>query len=164
VAQHVALRRPDLVRKLVVAGSAPGGVPGAAPLSDKVLGVMTKQEADENDLLFLFYREPSQPQDTTPRRGASGVRNRCHAPTRGDREDHGGAFEQVRSNLEAIKQPVLHANGIHDVMISAVASYVAVEHLDSAILLLYSDAGHGFPREMLLTGRSRFCACSKWVH
>ena len=29
-------------------------------------------------------------------------------------------------------------------MIPAVASYVAVQHLDDAALLLYSDAGHGF--------------------
>jgi pimeloyl-ACP methyl ester carboxylesterase len=50
----------------------------------------------------------------------------------------------VRASLEAIKQPVLYANGVHDVMIPAVASYVAVQHLDDAALLLYSDAGHGF--------------------
>ena len=37
-----------------------------------------------------------------------------------------------------------YAWAVHDVMVSAVTSYVAVEHLDSAILLLYSDAGHGF--------------------
>jgi pimeloyl-ACP methyl ester carboxylesterase len=53
-------------------------------------------------------------------------------------------FEQVRSNLQRIKQPVLYANGVHDVMIPALASYVAVQHLDSATLVLYSDAGHAF--------------------
>jgi pimeloyl-ACP methyl ester carboxylesterase len=54
-------------------------------------------------------------------------------------------FEQVRSNLRRIKQPVLYANGVHDVMIPALASYVPVQHLDSATLVLYSDAGHAFP-------------------
>ncbi len=53
-------------------------------------------------------------------------------------------FEQVRANLETIKQPVLYANGVHDVMVPALASYVAVQHLDSATLVLYSDAGHAF--------------------
>ena len=47
-------------------------------------------------------------------------------------------------SLEAIKQPVLYANGVHDVMIPAIASYVAVQHLDRATLVLYSDAGHAF--------------------
>jgi pimeloyl-ACP methyl ester carboxylesterase len=140
VAQHVALRRPELVRKLVVAGSAPGGVPGAAPLSDKVLGVMTKQEADENDLLSLFYPDT----DATRAAGFEHLANlKTRLAAEGPPVSETAAmrqleaigkimavpFEQVRSNLEAIKQPVLYANGIHDVMISAVASYVAVEHL-----------------------------------
>ncbi len=29
-------------------------------------------------------------------------------------------------------------------MVPALASYVAVQHLDSATLVLYSDAGHAF--------------------
>ena len=53
-------------------------------------------------------------------------------------------FDRVQSELESIKQPVLYANGVHDVMIPAIASYVAVQHLDSATLVLYSDAGHAF--------------------
>ena len=53
-------------------------------------------------------------------------------------------FEEVQSNLEAIKQPVLYANGMRDVMISAMASYAAVENLADGTLLLYGDAGHAF--------------------
>src|SRR5882757_11178226 len=56
VAQEVARRRPELVRKLVVAGSSPGGqVPGTPEFSEEVLRIMAKPEADENDLLYLFY-------------------------------------------------------------------------------------------------------------
>jgi pimeloyl-ACP methyl ester carboxylesterase len=37
VAQYVVLRRPELVRRLIVAGSSPGApVPGAPPMSQKV--------------------------------------------------------------------------------------------------------------------------------
>ena len=58
VAQEVALRRPELVRKLVVAGSAPGGrVPGMPDMSEEVLRIMANPDADENDLLYLFYPE-----------------------------------------------------------------------------------------------------------
>jgi pimeloyl-ACP methyl ester carboxylesterase len=52
-------------------------------------------------------------------------------------------FEQVQSNLQSIKHPVLYANGVQDALTPALASYVAVQHLDSATLVLYSDAGHG---------------------
>lgn len=156
VAQEVARRRPELVRKLVVAGSAPGGqIPGAPGLSEEVLRIMAKPEADADDLLYLFY-----PAADSAR--AAGYEHLAKVATRlsaggpavseqaamGQLTAIGQAmsvpFDIVQSNLEAIKQPVLYANGIHDVMISAVASYVAVQHLDSAILVLYSDAGHAF--------------------
>ncbi len=156
VAQEVARRRPELVRRLVVAGSAPGGqVPGAPGLSEEVLRIMAKPEADENDLLYLFYP------DTDSARAAgfehlANVSKRLAAggPAVSEKAAMGQLtalgqllsvpFDTVRSNLKTIKQPVLYANGMHDVMISALASYVAVQHLDSAILVLYSDAGHAF--------------------
>ncbi|WP_371583243.1 alpha/beta fold hydrolase [Streptomyces sp. NBC_01314] len=155
VAQHVALRRPDLVRKLVVAGSGPGPVPELPPLPEKVQAIMAKPDADADDMLYLFYPE-------TAAARAAGVEHLTKVSTRlaagGPAVSETAAvrqreaivkfmtvpFEQVRANLETIKQPVLYANGVHDVMVNALASYVAVQHLDSATLVLYSDAGHAF--------------------
>jgi pimeloyl-ACP methyl ester carboxylesterase len=156
VAQEVARRRPELVRKLVVAGSAPGGqIPGAPGLSEEVLRIMTKPEADADDLLYLFYPATDSARSTGVAHLAK-VSKRLRAGGPPVSEEAATAqlaaigqalsvpFDEVRSNLQAIKQPVLYANGVHDVMISALASYVAVQHLDSAILVLYSDAGHAF--------------------
>jgi pimeloyl-ACP methyl ester carboxylesterase len=116
---------------------------------------MTKPEADADDLLYLFY-------PATDAARAAGFEHFAKVSTRlsagGPAVSEKAAmaqlaaigqvlsvpFDTVQSNLEAIKQPVLYANGVHDVMISALASYVAVQHLDSAILVLYSDAGHAF--------------------
>ncbi len=157
VAQHVALRRPGLVRRLVVAGSSPTGtVPQAPALDERVLNIMYKPDGgDEDDVLYLFYPE-------TDAARASGREHFAHVSTRlaaggpGISEKAAAGFltavgkllevpfDQVRANLEAIKKPVLVANGVHDVMIPAVNSYVAVRHLDDAILVLYSDAGHAF--------------------
>ena len=53
-------------------------------------------------------------------------------------------WEQVVANLKKITLPVLYANGAHDVMIDAFASYAAVQELPNAKLVLYSDAGHAF--------------------
>jgi pimeloyl-ACP methyl ester carboxylesterase len=155
VAQHVALRRPELVRRLVVAGSGPGDVPDLPPLTERVLSIMAKPDADENDLLYLFYPDTDSARaagrqhlaNVTPRLAEGGPAVSETAAMR-QLDAIGKAwsvpFEQVRSNLQALKQPVLYANGMHDVMVSALASYVAVEHLDSAVLVLYSDAGHAF--------------------
>jgi pimeloyl-ACP methyl ester carboxylesterase len=156
VAQAVTHRRPDLVRRLVVAGSSPvGPVPGQPEMKAEVLEIMAKPEADENDLLYLFYP------DTEAAR-AHGREHLAHVSTRlsagcppVSEEAATGQllavgkilsvpFDEVRATLEGIKQPVLYANGVHDVMIPALASYVAVQHLDSATLVLYSDAGHAF--------------------
>ena len=156
VAQAVTNRRPDLVRKLVVAGSCPvGPVPGQPDMDQDVVAIMAKEESTADDLLFLFYPE-------TEAARTRGVDHLKHVSTRlaagGPQVSEAAAmgqltavaqilatpFDAVRASLEAIKQPVLYANGVHDVMIPAVASYVAVQHLDDATLLLYSDAGHGF--------------------
>ncbi|MCZ9343102.1 alpha/beta hydrolase, partial [Streptomyces sp. TRM76130] len=40
--------------------------------------------------------------------------------------------------------PVLAANGAHDVMIHAYATYAMSQRLPDAKVVLYSDAGHGF--------------------
>ena len=156
VAQEIARCRPELVRKLVVAGSAPGGqIPDAPGLSEDVLGIMTKAEADADDLLYLFYPATDSARAAgfdhlakVSRRLAAGgpavSQEAAMAQLAAIGQVSSVPFDKVRSNLEAIKQPVLYANGVHDVMISALASYVAVQHLDSAILVLYSDAGHAF--------------------
>lgn len=156
VAQAVTHRRPDLVRKLVVAGSAPvGPVPGQPDMEPRVLSIMAKPDADAEDLLYLFYPE-------TEAGRAAGLEHLAKVfvrlGTAGPPVSEEAAlgqlqavakilavpFDEARATLEAVKQPVLYANGVHDVMIPALASYVAVQHLQSATLVLYSDAGHGF--------------------
>ncbi|MEU6352686.1 alpha/beta hydrolase [Streptomyces sp. NPDC047072] len=156
VAQRVAVRRPELVRKLVVAGSGPAGwVPGAPPFSERVLGIMAKSDPDLEDMLYLFYPE-------TDAARAAGKEHFEHVATRlaagGPAVSEAAAqgmlaaagqlltapFDEVRAELEAIKQPVLYANGLNDVMIPAHNSYVAAQHLDHVTLVLYSGAGHAF--------------------
>ncbi|WP_405512435.1 alpha/beta fold hydrolase [Streptomyces canus] len=157
VAQRVALQRPELVRKFIVAGSSPTAwAPGAPPMSERVMGIMSKPDGgDTEDMLYLFYPE-------TDAARASGLSHLDHVSTRlaaggpGISAAAAGGqftavsalletpFEQVAAELETIKQPVLYANGVHDVMLPAFASFAAVQHLENATLVLYSDAGHAF--------------------
>lgn len=156
VAQAVTRRRPDVVRKLIVAGSGPGPVPGMTALAEDVLTIMAKPGGgDAEDMLYLFYPDNDAARASGHEHLAKvSTRLAADAPVVSEEAAMGQfiaagklmsiPFERVQSELESIKQPVLYANGVHDVMIPAIASYVAVQHLDSATLVLYSDAGHAF--------------------
>ncbi|GAA1671934.1 hypothetical protein GCM10009745_13300 [Kribbella yunnanensis] len=157
VAQYATRRSPALVRKLIVAGSSPGSpVPGAEPMSDKVRQIMAKPGGgDDEDILYLFFPETERGRaagrkhlDAVAPRLATGVSAISDAAGKGQlvavAKLQSIPFDQTQADLESIRQPVLYANGAQDTMLPALASYVAVQHLDSAVLVLYSDAGHGF--------------------
>ena len=57
VAQEVVLQRPDLIRKLVVAGSGSGSAPGMPAMPERVANIMLKPKSDLEDVLYLFYPE-----------------------------------------------------------------------------------------------------------
>lgn len=155
VAQGVTLMRPDLVRRIVIAGSGSGVAPGMPVMGERVMSIMNKPEADLEDMLYLFYPE-------TEAARAKGLEHfgKVNAAMPADapavsQEAAMGQFEAILTtlaapweaiveNLKTITQPVLYANGSHDVMIDALASYAAVEVLPNAKLVLYSDAGHAF--------------------
>ncbi|MBT2334984.1 alpha/beta hydrolase [Variovorax paradoxus] len=155
VAQEVVLQRPDLIRKLVVAGSGSGSAPGMPAMGQRVSDIMLKPDSDLEDVLYLFYPE-------TDAARAKGVEHFSkiaadmpqNAPVVTQEAAMGqlaaitatltAPWEQVAANLRKITLPVLYANGAHDVMIDAFASYAAVQVLPNAKLVLYSDAGHAF--------------------
>lgn len=157
VAQYVVLRRPELVRRLIVAGSSPGApVPGAPPMSQQVRQIMAKPGGGgDEDVLYLFFPETERGRAAgrahlakIAGRLATGVRAVSGAAGKGQlvavAKLQSLPFDQVRANLESYRLPVLYANGVQDVMIPALASYVAVQYIDGAVLVLYNDAGHGF--------------------
>jgi pimeloyl-ACP methyl ester carboxylesterase len=53
--QQLAVVRPDLVRRLIVASSGPGGVPGTPPSPPEVSQIAGKPENDDADFLFMFF-------------------------------------------------------------------------------------------------------------
>lgn len=156
VAHHVTMRRPDLVRKLIVAAGTPGGkVPGAPPVSETVRSILAKPEVTGEDMVQLFFPE------TDAGRAAghdylTRVAGRLAAagPSVSEQAAQGQLtaiatsaavpIEEVQANLRAIAHPVLYATGMQDAMIPALSSYHAVGYLPNAIMLAYSDAGHAF--------------------
>jgi pimeloyl-ACP methyl ester carboxylesterase len=151
VVQAATLLRPRLVRRLIVAGSTPGGVPDMPAPPDRVWQVAVKPVNEDEDFLYLFFPET----DAARQAGLASLRrldsrlNDSHAAV---------APETIQAQLAAISSvgtavwdrlheltlPVLVANGSHDIMISSFASYAMSQRLPNAKLILYSDAGHGF--------------------
>ena len=149
VAQQLALDFPDHVRRLIVAGSSPGGVPDGPQPHPKVREVMTRGANDEADFLFLFHPET----ETVVAKGRASLRRISGQAGRGPLTSAASALAQmkaiaawggVRDRLPNLVQPALVANGAHDVMLPAYRSYVLSQEAPHAKLILYPDAGHGF--------------------
>jgi len=155
VVQMVALARPGLVRRLIVAGSNPGKVPDAPGAPARTLDVMARSANDDEDYLYLFFPE-------TERARAAGIASLRRLDTRlassgADVSDSNGRAQlgaildwsaagnnTAWDRLESLTMPVLVANGAHDVMTSAYNSFAMSQRLPDAKVILYSDAGHGF--------------------
>jgi pimeloyl-ACP methyl ester carboxylesterase len=124
-------------------------------LSERVTTIMAKPDADVDDVLYLFYPENAHARelglqhlakvsDAMPKDAPEVSQEAALGQLQAITSALSVPWEQVVAGLESIRQPVLYANGAHDVMIHAFASYAAVQHLPNATLLLYSDAGHAF--------------------
>ncbi|SNT49302.1 Pimeloyl-ACP methyl ester carboxylesterase [Asanoa hainanensis] len=151
VSQGVALSRPKLVRRLVVAGSAPGGpVPDMPRMSARTWEVASKPDNVDEDFLYLFF-----PADDAGRE--SGLASLRRLDTRLAEAKAGVSPEtlagQIRAiatfggywdRVEELTQPILVANGAHDVMIDAWGSWAMSQKLPNTKLVIYGDAGHGF--------------------
>lgn len=153
VGQELAYRRPDLVRRLIIAGSGAGYVEGAN-LRPQAITVATRPTNTDADFLYLFFRD-------TPTSQAAG---QAHLARLRQRED---AFESLVSETTwkamlaagsdvgtpetsllnrapSLDKPVLVANGVEDIMIPTIQSYRLAEALPNARLIIYPDSGHAF--------------------
>lgn len=153
VVQAATLRRPDLVRRLIVAGSSPGGgVPGMPQPDPTIWQVATKPVNEDDDFLYLFFPD----NDPGHKLGLESLRrleDRALSP-----EHVPVSLETMQAQLAVIAStgssvwdrlgevtiPVLVANGAHDRMIDAYGTYAMAGRLPNAKAVLYSDAGHGF--------------------
>ena len=156
VAQRVALQRPELVRRIVLAGTGPGAGAGVLPSEPQVAPLRAAPVLDLDAFRVLFFseseaglqagddmwarihqrpnREPDVSRDTVEQQIAA-IRNWSGGVEGGD---------QAYAELEQITHPVLVANGNHDVMIPTVNSFILSQRLPNAELHIYPDAGHGF--------------------
>ncbi|HVK45059.1 MAG TPA: alpha/beta hydrolase [Micropruina sp.] len=151
VAQLVALQAPDLVRRMVLAGTGPRGGGGIWKMPFIVGGAYAKAIATRKDPRhFLFF-----PRTEEGKLAASAYFARLAERTRDlDRPiSRQAGLAQLRAitsgglhapdDLSAIKAPVLVANGDHDLMVASGHSADMASRLPDATLIFYPRSGHG---------------------
>jgi pimeloyl-ACP methyl ester carboxylesterase len=151
VAQMVALQRPELVRRMVLAGTGPRGGGGIWKMPFIVGGAYAKAFLARKDPRhFLFF-----PRSTEGKKAADDYFARLGERTRDlDRPISAQARRaQLRAitggglhaadDLSAIKAPVLVANGDKDLMVSSAHSADMARRLPDAKLVIYPSSGHG---------------------
>jgi pimeloyl-ACP methyl ester carboxylesterase len=152
VAQWVALSRPDIVRRLIVAGSKPGLVP-AAPAPDPEVGrVAGKPVNDADDLLYLFFppSEEGRAAGLASLERLAGAEDPATVSLRGVQAQSAAltswsaGTETAWERLEELTMPVLIAAGAQDRLMDAYNSYAMVRRLSNATPVIYGDAGHAF--------------------
>lgn len=151
VAQVVTLRAPDLVRRVVLAGTGPRGGGGIDKMATIVGGAYLKAALSRKDARnYLFF-----PRTPDGKRAAAAYFDRLAERTT-DRDTAislQARLAQLRAiiaggqatpdDLSAITQPVLVANGDHDVMVASEHSVDLANRLPNAKVVIYPDSGHG---------------------
>ncbi|MEU6231268.1 alpha/beta hydrolase, partial [Streptomyces sp. NPDC047042] len=149
--QEVALRHPQLVRKLLLIGTGLRG--GDQTMDPKVPEVATHPVPTVEDFLFLFFGRSKaaveagrafwerrhQRADQDPPSSPAVAQAQLEAATAYGQPLPG---ENPYAFLNAITQPTLVLNGTNDVMIASINSWHLVQNIPNAQLLIYSDAGH----------------------
>jgi pimeloyl-ACP methyl ester carboxylesterase len=154
VAQEIALIRPDLLRRVVLASSAPQGAAGMHGWAPEVIGAVGAPETNPQGYLEVFFAPT-----TTSREAGQQAAGRIFGKTTGQDEPTTWQTRQAQydavcawgipnhallQRVAAIELPVFVANGDSDPMILPRYSYLLAGLLPDARLTIYSDSAHGF--------------------
>jgi pimeloyl-ACP methyl ester carboxylesterase len=151
VAQVITLEHPELVRRVILAGTGPAGGGGIEKINRIAAAAYTKAALtlrDPRNYLF-FNRNPQG------KRAATDYMARLKERTK-DR-DKRISLQARRAQLRAIRaaglqephdlgkisQPVFVANGDNDVMVASSHSADLARRIPNAKLTIYPDSGHG---------------------
>jgi pimeloyl-ACP methyl ester carboxylesterase len=151
IAQLTAQQEPQLVRKMIIAGTGPAGGEGIEKVTrisylDTARGLLTRQDPKQ----FLFFTR-------TPNGRRAGKEFLARLEERTNDRDKAisiGSFraqlkaihrwgQQTPANLASIHQPVLVVNGESDKMVPTKNTVDLDRRLPNSQLVLYPDAGHG---------------------
>jgi pimeloyl-ACP methyl ester carboxylesterase len=155
VAQEITLTRPDLVRRVVLASSAPQGAAGMHGWAEDVIDAVGKRQGSPEGYLSVFYA----PSPASQAAGKQSLQRIFGARTEDRDADTTWQTRQAQydavcswgipnhallQRVSAIDHPVFIANGDSDPMILPHYSYLLAGLIPRAGLKIYPDAAHGF--------------------
>ena len=151
IAQVIAQQQPQLVRKMIIAGTGPAGGEGIDKVTritylDTARGLLTRQDPKQ----FLFFTK-------TPNGRRAGKQFLARLDERTNDRDKAISVRSFRAQLKAIHrwgqqtpadlgsihQPVLVMNGDSDKMVPTQNTIDLHRRLPNSQLVIYPDAGHG---------------------
>jgi pimeloyl-ACP methyl ester carboxylesterase len=151
IAQVIAQEEPQLVRKMILAGTGPAGGEGIEKVTritllDTARGLLTRQDPKQ----FLFFTR-TQNGRRAGKEFLARLEERTHDR---DKAISVGSFraqlkaihrwsQQQPADLTSIHQPVLVMNGESDRMVPTKNSVDLDRRLANSQLVIYPDAGHG---------------------
>ena len=151
VAQMVALQAPELVRRMILAGTGPRGGGGIDKMATIVGSAYAKAALTLSDPRnFLFF-----PRTPEGKRAASDYLGRLKERTehRDKKISTQARIAQIKAirhagqsqpdDLSLITQPVFVANGDDDLMVASAHSADMARRLPNAQLKIYPNSGHG---------------------
>ena len=154
VAQEVVLARPDIVRRLILASSAPRGAAGMHGWAPEVIGAVGTPETTPEEYVSVFFTgsvASKQAGGEALRRMYARQTDRDEPTTWATRLaqydavcDWGIPDHALLQRVSAIEVPVFVANGDSDPMILPHYSYLLAGLIPQARVKLYADSAHGF--------------------
>jgi len=151
ISQVIAQEEPQLVRKIILAGTGPAGGTGidkvtAVTIRDMVKAGLTFRHPE----YYLFFTETPNGRNAArdflarlKERTENRVKPVSIPAFRAQLKAIHVWGRQRPADLSRIQHPVLVANGDHDRMVPSSNSVDLARRLPNAELVLYEDAGHG---------------------
>jgi pimeloyl-ACP methyl ester carboxylesterase len=152
VAQQVALDRPELVRRLVLVGTAPRGGEGVGEMPPETEALFFKEYEHQEEMWLPILFSPSETSQ------AAGRDFLARMMAREDRDEavsmdtvkaqaaaigaYGAKKDPTYAHLKNLIQPTLVVNGSNDIIIATINSYLLQQHVPNAQLILYPDSSH----------------------
>ncbi len=154
VAQEIALIRPDLLRRIVLASSAPQGAAGMHGWAPEVIGAVGQPQTSPQGYLEVFFA-PTATSIEAGQQAAGRIFGRTSDrdepttwQTRQAQYDAvctwGIPNHSLLQRVAAITLPVFVANGDSDPMILPRYSHLLAGLLPDARVKIYPDSAHGF--------------------
>jgi pimeloyl-ACP methyl ester carboxylesterase len=154
VVQVMALKRPALLRRIILTGTGPEGGVGVAMDRPELLKIFVDQNMPMSEKLLKLFFETTETSQSAGRRFVERLARRTRdKDTPATAEAAGAQLAAMAkwaksggkpyADLKKITQPVLVTNGNNDTMIPTVNSFTLSEHLTNAQLIIYPDSGHG---------------------